>query len=66
MAGVTAEVAWQLAMFRRLVGKAPTHIDSHQYVHRREPVRAVLIALARKLTVPLRHFSAAVRYCGDF
>ena len=66
MAGVTAEVARQLAMFRRLVGKAPTHIDSHQHVHRREPVRAVLIALARKLAVPLRHFSAAVRYCGDF
>jgi chitin disaccharide deacetylase len=36
-------------MFRRLVGKVPTHIDSHQHVHRREPVRAVLIALARKL-----------------
>jgi predicted glycoside hydrolase/deacetylase ChbG (UPF0249 family) len=66
MAGVTAEVARQLTMFRRLVGKAPTHIDSHQHVHRREPSRAVLIALARKLAVPLRHFSAAVRYCGYF
>jgi chitin disaccharide deacetylase len=63
---VTDELARQLATFRRLVGRDPTHIDSHQHVHRREPVRSVLIRLARRLAVPLRHCSPAVRHCGDF
>jgi predicted glycoside hydrolase/deacetylase ChbG (UPF0249 family) len=65
-AAVAEEVARQLAAFRRLLGREPTHIDSHQHVHRREPVLSALSALARELDVPLRHFSPAVRYCGDF
>jgi predicted glycoside hydrolase/deacetylase ChbG (UPF0249 family) len=63
---VTDEVARQLATFRQLVGRDPTHIDSHQHVHRREPVRSVLIRLARRLAIPLRHCSPGVRYCGNF
>ncbi len=63
---VADEVAYQLATFRHLVGRDPTHLDSHQHAHRWEPVRSVLIELARKLAVPLRHCSPAVRYCGDF
>ncbi|HEY2989182.1 MAG TPA: ChbG/HpnK family deacetylase [Candidatus Binatia bacterium] len=65
-AAVEREVAGQLAAFRRLTGKNPTHIDSHQHVHQREPARAVLIEAARELGVPLRHFSPTHRYCGDF
>src|SRR5918998_1744630 len=66
IAAVADEVDRQLATFHRLVGQDPTHIDSHQHAHRWEPVRSVLIELARKLAVPLRHCSPAVRYCGDF
>ena len=63
---VADEVSRQLTTFRRLVGKDPTHIDSHQHVHLWEPLRTVLTEVARDLTVPLRHCSAAVRYRGDF
>jgi predicted glycoside hydrolase/deacetylase ChbG (UPF0249 family) len=63
---VAAEVSRQLVAFRRLVGRAPTHLDSHQHVHRWEPLRTVLTEVARELAVPLRHCSAAVCYRGDF
>jgi predicted glycoside hydrolase/deacetylase ChbG (UPF0249 family) len=63
---VEDEVARQLTTFRRLVGKDPTHIDSHQHVHLHEPLRTVLTAVARELTVPLRHCSADICYRGDF
>jgi predicted glycoside hydrolase/deacetylase ChbG (UPF0249 family) len=62
---VAAEISRQLEMFRKLVGRDPTHIDSHQHVHRSEPGRSLLLKVAASLKVPLRHFSA-VRYCGDF
>lgn len=63
---VRDEVARQLDGFRRLLGRDPTHLDSHQHVHRREPVAAVLASAARELGVPLRHFDPGIRYCGDF
>ncbi len=66
IAAVADEAAHQLDAFRRLVGRDPTHLDSHQHVHRREPVRSVLTQLATRLAVPLRHYSPKVRYCGDF
>ena len=52
---VAREVAAQLARFRDLMGEDPTHLDSHQQAHRREPLRSVLRDLARGLQVPLRH-----------
>jgi predicted glycoside hydrolase/deacetylase ChbG (UPF0249 family) len=63
---VAEEVYRQLTTFRRLVGKNPTHIDSHQHRHLREPLRTVLTAVACELAVPLRHCSAGIHYCGDF
>jgi predicted glycoside hydrolase/deacetylase ChbG (UPF0249 family) len=63
---VAGEVARQLAGFREMVGHEPTHLDSHQHVHRREPVRSALADAARRLGIPLRHFCPSVRYCGDF
>jgi chitin disaccharide deacetylase len=62
---VAEEVFRQLSTFRRLVRREPSHIDSHQHVHRTEPVRSVLQKLARTINVPLRLFSN-VHYCGDF
>jgi chitin disaccharide deacetylase len=63
---VEDEVARQLEAFRRMVGRDPTHIDSHQHVHLREPVRSIVAACARELAVPLRRCDAAIRYCGEF
>lgn len=63
---VADEVARQLDTFRRLAGGEPTHIDSHQHVHRWEPVRSILIELARELAVPLRGHGSGIRYCGHF
>ncbi len=63
---VAAEVARQLAAFRQLLGRDPTHIDSHQHVHREEPARSILTALARGLTVPLRDCHPTIHYRGDF
>jgi predicted glycoside hydrolase/deacetylase ChbG (UPF0249 family) len=64
--GVEAEVARQLETFRELVGRDPTHIDSHQHVHRSDPVLTVLARLADHLDVPLRAVTPEVHYCGDF
>src|SRR5260370_23750060 len=63
---IADEVARQLDAFRRLLGKDPTHLDSHQHVHRNEPVLSIMKRLAQELAVPLRSFSQQVRYCGDF
>jgi len=63
---VAQETARQLERFRSLLGKDPTHIDSHQHVHRQEPVLSVLRQRAQQLSVPLRGFSSQVQYCGDF
>jgi len=65
-AAVAAELSRQLDSFRRLVGRPPTHLDSHQHVHRHEPVRSIVIAAAAELGVPLRDHTSTVRYCGAF
>jgi chitin disaccharide deacetylase len=66
VAAVSDEASRQLAAFHRLVGREPTHIDSHQHVHRYEPVHSVLAETAGALGVPLRQYSPDVRYCGEF
>ena len=63
---VAQEVSRQIEAFHRLVGRPPTHIDSHQHVHREEPVRSAVLAIAHKLDIPVRHCSGQVRYCGRF
>ena len=63
---VATEAQRQLAVFRRLVGHDPTHLDSHQHVHRSEPVHSVLEEMAKELAVPLRDYNGEVRYCGAF
>jgi predicted glycoside hydrolase/deacetylase ChbG (UPF0249 family) len=64
--GATDEIARQVRRFRELIGQPPTHLDSHQHVHRRQPVRSALAALARDLGVPLREGNQRIRYCGAF
>jgi len=65
-AAVAAECERQVARFHDLTGRNPTHLDSHQHVHRQEPVRSIALAIAERLSVPLRHFSSHVTYRGDF
>jgi chitin disaccharide deacetylase len=64
-AAVAGELARQLNHFRVLVGRDPTHLDSHQHVHCWEPVRSIAVEAACRLSIPLRHCSSA-RYCGEF
>jgi predicted glycoside hydrolase/deacetylase ChbG (UPF0249 family) len=61
-----ASVAEQVELFHQLTRADPTHIDSHQHVHTREPLRSIVRQLAERLGVPLRHFSPLVLYCCDF
>jgi chitin disaccharide deacetylase len=63
---LTEEVCHQLDEFRRLTGHDPSHLDSHQHVHLREPVRTILIEMAQRLGVPLRHCCPDVCYRGSF
>jgi chitin disaccharide deacetylase len=65
-AAVAKEVERQLHAFRRLMGRDPTHLDSHQHVHREEPVRSVLLHEASIMGVPVRSVDRQIRYCGDF
>jgi predicted glycoside hydrolase/deacetylase ChbG (UPF0249 family) len=63
---VAREVKRQLEHCSDLLGRTPTHIDSHQHVHRKEPARSVVMRLAADLGLPLRHFTPAIHYCGEF
>ena len=65
-AAIAEEFERQLGEFRRLVGRDPTHLDSHQHSHKDEPARSAAIELARQLNVPLRLFSPDVQHCGQF
>jgi predicted glycoside hydrolase/deacetylase ChbG (UPF0249 family) len=66
IAAVAGEVSRQLADFHRLVGGNPTHLDSHQHVHRAEPVHSLLSVMASALGIPLRHYHDSISYCGSF
>ena len=63
---VEQEVRAQLEEFRSLMGVDPTHLDSHQHVHRYEPARTALAALGDELGIPVRGMTPAVAYRGDF
>jgi predicted glycoside hydrolase/deacetylase ChbG (UPF0249 family) len=63
---VAAEIDAQLNAFRALVGRHPTHLDSHQHVHLKEPVRHLMLERAERLGVPIRGLRGDVRYRGTF
>ena len=63
---VEAEVHAQLSIFRQLLRRDPTHLDSHQHVHLEEPARSILDDLAGTLGVPLRLRSLHLRHDGRF
>ena len=63
---VHREIRQQLDRCRDLIGGNPTHLDSHQHVHRSEPVRSILRNIAAEVDVPLRDFSPGIRHYGGF
>ena len=65
-AAAASEVHRQLAAFKDLVGRDPTHIDSHQHAHLEEPLRSIVLRVAGRLRVPVRRCDPVVGYCGSF
>jgi predicted glycoside hydrolase/deacetylase ChbG (UPF0249 family) len=65
-ASVERELIRQLEMFRRMLGRDPTHLDSHQHVHREEPAASTLASLANQLGIPLRGRDPRIAFRGDF
>lgn len=55
----------QLDKFHHLMGRMPTHIDSHRHAHREEHLMAVFRELVEPLGVPLRD-DGRVRFVGGF
>lgn len=58
---VLAEVRNQVTIFRELVGRLPTHLDSHHHSHRRALVTEAVIEAARQHRLPVRNASPDVR-----
>ncbi|HXJ38021.1 MAG TPA: ChbG/HpnK family deacetylase [Bryobacteraceae bacterium] len=63
---VSSEIERQVDLFGQLMGRRPTHIDSHQHVHVREPARTSVLRVADFLAVPVRNLTPSIRYCGCF
>jgi predicted glycoside hydrolase/deacetylase ChbG (UPF0249 family) len=64
-AAVRDEFRRQLDAFHDLLGRLPTHVDSHRHAHRDERVLPLLCELVAPLGVPLRG-SGEVRFVGGF
>jgi predicted glycoside hydrolase/deacetylase ChbG (UPF0249 family) len=60
------EARWQLERFQALSGAVPTHLDSHQHVHRDEPFATVVRDLGAALSIPIREGTPRISYRGDF
>ncbi|MDX6678442.1 MAG: hypothetical protein QOE31_2494 [Solirubrobacteraceae bacterium] len=63
--GVRAELERQLGVAERLLGRLPTHLDSHHHVHREAELQPHALAIAERTGLPLRG-SSAVHYIGGF
>ena len=62
---VRREFHRQVEEFHRLLGRLPTHVDSHHHVHRRAALRTVFRELVEPLGVPLRGENG-IRFVGGF
>src|SRR5204863_8337560 len=58
---VQREIEAQVERFERLVGRPPTHLDSHHHVGLYPPVRDIVLGVARALGVPVRSQDAPAR-----
>jgi predicted glycoside hydrolase/deacetylase ChbG (UPF0249 family) len=64
-AAVRDEFRRQLDEFHRLLGRDPTHVDSHRHAHREEHLMPLFRELVAPLGVPLRD-DGRVRFVGGF
>jgi chitin disaccharide deacetylase len=64
-AACRADLARQLERFLALMGRPPTHLDSHQHVHRGTTPRPIFLEAAARLGVHLRD-EPPVAYKGGF
>lgn len=55
------ELGNQIDAFRRLLGRFPTHLDTHHHVGRHEPILGLVLDFARALKVPVRSQDEVVR-----
>ena len=60
-----AELQRQHERFTGLVGREPTHLDSHHHSHRASPLREAMAELGRRLGAPVRELSP-IAYLGGF
>jgi len=65
-ARATDDLRRQLDRFRLLVGRDPTHLDSHQHRHLAHLVRPPFEEVAAELGIPLRRVGQRVQFCGEF
>jgi len=63
---ISTEIAAQIARFEELVGRTPTHVDSHQHCHRKEPVRGIVAGQCARMGIPLRECTPDIFYYGGF
>jgi chitin disaccharide deacetylase len=61
---VAAEIGRQLDRFEALIGAPPSHLDSHQHVHLRDPVRTAVWRVAHRLRSPVRQLTPGISYVG--
>src|SRR5579863_10512483 len=59
------EIEAQIGAFRDLMGALPTHLDTHQNVHRDDRLRLLFVEAAARYGLPLREHSP-VRYFSNF
>jgi chitin disaccharide deacetylase len=60
-----AELQRQMDRFAMLLDRLPSHIDSHQNVHRDARLRPLFLDIAQRYGIPMREHSV-VRYFPDF
>ncbi len=63
---VRDEILRQLDAFRKLTGRDPTHLDSHQHVHQRDPIRELVRNLAGPMGLIVRGDNNVVKFLGSF
>src|SRR5262249_40716378 len=65
LAAVREEFKRQLCRFHDVLGRMPTHIDSHRHAHREDGLFPIFEELVAPLGVPLRG-NGRVRFVGGF
>jgi chitin disaccharide deacetylase len=62
---IAKELARQLALFEGLLGRPPSHLDSHHHLHLDPRAMDVFLEAAEQLGIPVRGHGP-VRFVGDF